>query len=67
MLTDQSRDAVFLKGRVRCGPAFSKVMLVLGQIVKMAARATEKDHSAYQEWARELRDRAYVEMREPPQ
>lgn len=50
LLTDQSRDAVFLKGRVRCGPAFSKVMLVLGQIVKMAARATEKDHSAYQEW-----------------
>jgi hypothetical protein len=50
MLTDQSRDAVFLKGRVRCGPAFSKVMLVLGQIVKMAARATEKDHSAYQQW-----------------
>lgn len=50
LLTDQSRDAVFLKGRVRCGPAFSKVMLVLGRIVKMAARATEKDHSAYQEW-----------------
>ena len=50
LLTDQSRDAVFLKGRVRCGPAFSKVMLVLGQIVKMAARVTEKDHSAYQEW-----------------
>ena len=50
LLTNQSRDAVFLKGRVRCGPAFSKVMLVLGQIVKMAARATEKDHSAYQEW-----------------
>lgn len=50
LLTDQSRDAVYLKGRVRCGPAFSKAMLVLGQIVKMAARATEKDHSAYQEW-----------------
>jgi hypothetical protein len=50
LLTDQTRDAVFLKGRVRCGPAFSKVMLVLGRIVKMAARATEKDHSAYQEW-----------------
>jgi len=50
LLTDQSRDAVFLKGRVRCGPAFSKVMLVLGRIVKMAARASEKDHSAYQEW-----------------
>lgn len=50
LLTDQSRDAVFLKGRVRCGPAFSKAMLVLGRIVKMAARATEKDHSAYQEW-----------------
>jgi hypothetical protein len=50
LLTDQSRDAVFLKGRVRCGPAFSKVMLVLGRIVKMSARATEKDHSAYQEW-----------------
>lgn len=50
LLTDQSRDAVFLKGRVRNGPAFSKVMLVLGRIVKMAARATEKDHSAYQEW-----------------
>ena len=50
LLTDQSRDAVFLKGRVRCGPAFSKVMLVLSRIVKMAARASEKDHSAYQEW-----------------
>ena len=50
LLTDQTRDAVFLKGRVRCGPAFSKVMLVLGRIVKMSARATEKDHSAYQEW-----------------
>lgn len=50
LLTDQSRDAVFLKGRVRCGPAFAKAMLVLGQIVRMAARATEKDHSAYQEW-----------------
>ena len=48
--TDQSRDAVFLKGRVLCGPAFSKAMLVLGRIVKMAARASEKDHSAYQEW-----------------
>lgn len=50
LLTDQTRDAVFLKGRVRCGPAFSKVMLVLGAIVKMAVRATEKDHRAYQEW-----------------
>ena len=38
LLTDQSRDAVFLKGRVRCGPAFAKAMLVLGQIVRMAAR-----------------------------
>ena len=35
LLTDQSRDPVFLKGRVRCGPGFSKVMLVLGQIVKL--------------------------------
>jgi hypothetical protein len=50
LLTDQSRDAVFLRGRVRCGPAFSKAMLVLGRIVKLAARATQKDHSAYQEW-----------------
>ena len=50
LLTDLTRDAVFLKGRVRCGPAFAKAMLALGQIVKMAARATEKDHSAYQEW-----------------
>jgi len=50
LLTDQSREAVFLKGRVRCGPAFAKVMLVLGQIVKMAARASEKDHTAYQQW-----------------
>lgn len=50
LLTDQSRDAVFLKGRVRNGPAFSKAMLILGQIVKMTARVTEKDHSAYQEW-----------------
>ena len=50
LLTDQSRDPVFLKGRVRCGPAFAKAMLVLARIVKMAARATEKDHSAYQEW-----------------
>lgn len=50
LLTDQTRDAVFLQGRVKCGPAFSKAMLVLGQIVKMSARATEKDHSAYQEW-----------------
>ncbi len=50
LLTDQSRDAVFLKGRVRNGPAFSKAMLILGQIVKMTALVTEKDHSAYQEW-----------------
>lgn len=49
LLTDQSRDAVFHKGRVRNGPAFSKAMLILGQIVKMTARVTE-DHSAYQAW-----------------
>src|SRR5690606_35765151 len=49
LLTDQSRDAVLLKGRVRCGPAFAKAMLVLGQVVRMAARATEKDHRACQE------------------
>src|SRR5262245_47622600 len=50
LATDQSRDEVFLKGRVRCGPALSKVMLVLAQIVKASARVTAKDHSAYQEW-----------------
>jgi len=50
LLTDQSRDPVFLKGRVLCGPAFAKAMLALGKIVKMSAIAKAKDHSAYQEW-----------------
>lgn len=50
LVTDQTRDAVFLKGRVRCGPAFARAMLILGHIVKTSARATAKDHSAYQEW-----------------
>jgi hypothetical protein len=50
LVTDLSRDAVFLKGKVLCGTAFAQAMLALGQIVKTSARATVKDHSAYQEW-----------------
>jgi hypothetical protein len=49
-MTDLSRDPVFLKGKVLCGTAFAQAMLALGQIVKTSARATVKDHSAYQEW-----------------
>lgn len=50
LLTDQSRDAVFLRGRVRCGPAFAGAMLALGRVVQLAAAGTAKDHSAYQAW-----------------
>ena len=50
LLTDQSRDAVFLKARVRCGPAFARLMLVFGRIVKLNARAPARDHSAYRQW-----------------
>lgn len=50
LLTDQSQAPVFLQGRVRSGPAFARAMLVLGRIVKNQARATARDHSAYQAW-----------------
>ena len=50
LMTDLSRDPVFLKGKVLPGTAFAQAMLALGQIVKTSARATAKDHSAYQEW-----------------
>ena len=50
LMTDLSRDPVFLKGKVLPGTAFAQAMLALGQIVKTSARATTKDHSAYQEW-----------------
>ena len=50
LITDLSRDPVFLKGKVLPGTAFAQAMLALGQIVKTSARATAKDHSAYQEW-----------------
>ena len=50
LMTDLSRDPVFLKGRVTNGPAFAAAMLVLGKIVKASARQGAKDHSAYQEW-----------------
>ena len=32
-----------------------------------AALREQKFESAYQEWAKDLRARAYIEMREPPQ
>jgi hypothetical protein len=50
LMTDLSRDPVFLKGRVTNGPAFATAMLLLGKIVKASARQGAKDHSAYQEW-----------------
>jgi hypothetical protein len=50
LLTDLSRDPVYLKGRVKNGPAFAAAMLILGKIVKTSARQGPKDHSAYQEW-----------------
>ena len=50
LLTDLSRDRVFLKGRVKNGPAFAGAMLILGKIVKTSARQGPKDHGAYQNW-----------------
>jgi hypothetical protein len=50
LLTDLSRDPVFIKGRVKNGPAFAAAMLILGKIVKTSARQGPKDHSAYQDW-----------------
>ena len=50
LLTDLSRDPVFLKGRIKNGPTFAAAMLILGKIVKTSARQGQKDHSAYQEW-----------------
>jgi hypothetical protein len=50
LMTDLSRDPVFLRGRVTNGPAFAAAMLILGKIVKASARQGAKDHSAYQEW-----------------
>jgi peptidyl-prolyl cis-trans isomerase SurA len=46
-----------------------QVALDVRQVREQARNALreEKFDGAYQEWARELRDRAYVEMREPPQ
>mgnify|MGYP002635029713 CR=1 FL=1 len=52
LLTDLSRDPVFLSGRVKPSPEFAQAMLVLGKIAKTYARASQKDHSAYQEWVR---------------
>lgn len=65
LLTDQSRDAVFLRGRVRCGPAFAGAMLALGRVVQMVAAGTAKDHSAYQAWVEEqyLREVDAVRLR----
>ena len=54
LMTDLSRDPVLLKGKMLCGSAFAQAMLALGQIVKTSARATAKDHGAYQEWVPDL-------------
>jgi len=50
LLTDLSREPVFLQGRVIVGPAFAAAMIVLGKVVTSSAVSGPKDHSAYQEW-----------------
>lgn len=50
LLTDQSKEPVFLRGRVRSGPAFAKAMLALGRVVKFDGGSKQRDHSAYQAW-----------------
>ena len=50
--TDIKNSNVFLSTdiKVKPGVAFSKLMLVLGRIVRMRDAGVNKDHSAYQEW-----------------
>ena len=52
LLTDLSRDPVFLSGRVKPSPEFAQAMLALGKIAKTYAKASQKDHTAYQEWVK---------------
>ena len=50
--TDIKNSNVFLSTDIKSkqGVAFSKLMLVLGKIVRMRDAGVNKDHSAYQEW-----------------
>ena len=50
--TDIKNSNVFLSTDIKLKPgvAFSKLMLVLGRIVRMRDAGVNKDHSAYQEW-----------------
>ena len=52
LLTDLSKDPVFLTGRVKPSPEFAQAMLVLGKIAKTYSKASQKDHTAYQEWVK---------------
>ena len=71
LVTDLTREPVYLKGRVKNGPAFAAAMLVLGKIVKTSLRTTQKDHSAYQEWVQgkyleEIEPIRAAQLKQPP-
>jgi len=50
MGVDVGRDPVFLDGEVRESVAFARLMLALGEVVKLDERFQAKDNSAYQDW-----------------
>ena len=49
---DVDQSPVYLNVDVIPSYAFARLMLVLGNVVRMQDSGMEKDHSAYQEWVR---------------
>lgn len=49
---DQAQDPVFVDGVVLPSRAFARMMLCLGEVVRLREGRQQRDHSAYQQWVR---------------
>jgi len=63
MGVDMGRDPVFLDGEVRESVSFARLMLALGEVVKLDETWKTRDNSTYQEWvAREYLKELNIEL-----
>ena len=50
--TDVAQSPVFLSADIMPSHSFARLMLALGQVVKMQDNLIERDHSTYQKWVK---------------